>query len=70
MPIWPGSRSPEEDFPPINPKLVERLHQFFPPIEVTEKDTFDRIRWRGAQRSVILFLEKMMERQRDNLPLE
>tara|TARA_R110000744_G_scaffold238044_7_gene355429 strand:- start:683 stop:838 length:156 start_codon:yes stop_codon:yes gene_type:complete len=50
--------------------MVEALDEQFPLQEIHENDTFDAIRWRAAQRSVVLFLKRMSEEQTNNFELE
>ena len=59
-----------ENLPHVPPKLVEALNEHFPLQEVTESDSFEAIRWKAAQRSVVKFLERAVELQTDNIAME
>lgn len=61
---------PEKAFPRVDPQLIEALEEAFPLQEISEIDTFDKHRWRGAQRSVIQFLKMKAEDQHNNTTLE
>lgn len=59
-----------DGLPPVSPKLVEALEETFPLQEITESDSFETIRWRAAQRSVVRFLRNALELQTNNLEME
>ena len=56
-----------EKFASVSRNLVEDLEEAFPALEVAEDDTFEKVRWRAAQRSVVRFLRETMEAQSETL---
>lgn len=55
-----------ENLSPVPPRLVEDLEELYPPLEVNRSDNPDDIKWKAAQRSVVLFLKDALKAQSDN----
>lgn len=52
-----------ETWPFIPHSLLRKLNEMFPPVEISEGDTMDSLRWKGGQRSVLRLLEEISEFQ-------
>jgi len=55
-----------DDFPLVPEAVLEGLEKAFPLREIGEDEDFESIRWRAAQRSVVLYLRRVVEMQTDN----
>jgi hypothetical protein len=54
-----------DDFPPIDPALVDHLDRLFPERTPDLSTPIDRIREMGGERKVIRFLRRKLEEQEE-----
>ena len=50
-------------FPYISKELLAELNTRFPNVSPKAGETLDELKWRGGQRSVVEFLQKIFEEQ-------
>jgi hypothetical protein len=56
-----------DQFPTIPLELLRALDEHFPEKAPSSTETFEELKWRGGQVSVIRFLKSKFEEQNDNL---
>ena len=54
-----------DKFPPVPILLLEELERRFPERSAEETDTFESMRWRGGQTSVVRLLRRMFHEREE-----